>query len=75
MWNAFAPSTPNSPDAIVFGTLDGVVGNLASRLLRNPNVAVFTAKEQARQHRTTHDVSDDVAHKNKMLTSADQTPK
>jgi len=43
------------------------VGNRHTVTQGTKRIAVSAAKRQARQHRTTHDVADDVAHKNKML--------
>ena len=64
-----AAATPKSRQTLLFSaTLDGVVGNLASRLLKSPkkiSVSATTDKHENIEQRMMF--ADDVAHKNKML--------
>ena len=64
-----AAATPKSRQTLLFSaTLDGVVGNLASRLLKTPkkiSVSATTDKHENIEQRMMF--ADDVAHKSKML--------
>jgi superfamily II DNA/RNA helicase len=65
-----AEATPATRQTLLFSaTLDGVVGNLASRLLKEPkriSIAATTAKHENIEQRMMF--ADDVAHKNKLLS-------
>jgi superfamily II DNA/RNA helicase len=65
-----AEATPASRQTLLFSaTLDGVVGNLATRLLKEPKritVSATKAKHENIEQRMMF--ADDVAHKNKMLS-------
>jgi superfamily II DNA/RNA helicase len=64
-----AAATPNTRQTLLFSaTLDGVVGNLASRLLKTPKrISVSAAKDKHENIEQRMMFADDVAHKNKML--------
>ncbi|BBI99626.1 hypothetical protein FGKAn22_13190 [Ferrigenium kumadai] len=65
-----AEATPATRQTLLFSaTLDGVVGNLASRLLKEPkriSIAAAKAKHENIEQRMMF--ADDVAHKNKLLS-------
>ncbi len=65
-----AAATPATRQTLLFSaTLDGVVGNLASRLLKSPkriSVSATKAKHENIEQRMMF--ADDVAHKNKLLS-------
>ncbi|MDZ4202688.1 MAG: DEAD/DEAH box helicase [Gallionella sp.] len=65
-----AAATPKTRQTLLFSaTLDGVIGNLASRLLKEPKritVSATKAKHENIEQRMMF--ADDVAHKNKMLS-------
>ena len=65
-----AAATPNTRQTLLFSaTLEGVVGNLASRLLKNPKrINVSAAKDKHENIEQRMMFADDVAHKNKMLS-------
>ena len=65
-----AAATPNTRQTLLFSaTLDGVVGNLASRLLKTPKrISVSAAKDKHENIEQRMMFADDVAHKNKMLS-------
>lgn len=65
-----ASATPSSRQTLLFSaTLDGVVGNLASRLLKTPKrISVSAAKDKHENIEQRMMFADDVAHKNKMLS-------
>ncbi len=65
-----ANATPKSRQTLLFSaTLDGVVGNLASRLLKSPKrINVSAAKDKHENIEQRMMFADDVAHKNKMLS-------
>jgi superfamily II DNA/RNA helicase len=65
-----AEATPASRQTLLFSaTLDGVVGNLASRLLKEPKrISVSAAKAKHENIEQRMMFADDVAHKNKMLS-------
>jgi superfamily II DNA/RNA helicase len=64
-----AQATPKTRQTLLFSaTLDGVVGNLASRLLKTPKkISVSAAKDKHENIEQRMMFADDVAHKNKML--------
>lgn len=64
-----AAATPASRQTLLFSaTLDGVVGNLAQRLLKNPKT-IQVASQQAKHENIEQRLHfvDDLAHKNKLL--------
>src|SRR5487761_1951825 len=65
-----AAATPATRQTLLFSaTLDGVVGNLASRLLKTPKrISVSAAKDKHENIEQRMMFADDVAHKNKMLS-------
>ncbi|MDH4216526.1 MAG: DEAD/DEAH box helicase, partial [Gallionella sp.] len=65
-----ANATPKTRQTLLFSaTLDGVVGNLASRLLKTPKrISVSAAKDKHENIEQRMMFADDVAHKNKMLS-------
>ncbi len=65
-----AAATPKTRQTLLFSaTLDGVVGNLASRLLREPKrITVSAAKDKHENIEQRMMFADDVAHKNKLLS-------
>ena len=65
-----AAATPSTRQTLLFSaTLDGVVGNLASRLLKTPKrISVSAAKDKHENIEQRMMFADDVAHKNKMLS-------
>ncbi|MFA6970802.1 MAG: DEAD/DEAH box helicase [Gallionella sp.] len=65
-----AAATPATRQTLLFSaTLDGVVGNLASRLLKSPKrISVSAAKDKHENIEQRMMFADDVAHKNKMLS-------
>jgi superfamily II DNA/RNA helicase len=65
-----AQATPKTRQTLLFSaTLDGVVGNLASRLLKTPKkISVSAAKDKHENIEQRMMFADDVAHKNKMLS-------
>ncbi len=65
-----AAATPNTRQTLLFSaTLDGVVGNLASRLLKTPKrISVSATKDKHENIEQRMMFADDVAHKNKMLS-------
>jgi superfamily II DNA/RNA helicase len=65
-----AAATPKTRQTLLFSaTLDGVVGNLASRLLKTPKrITVSAAKDKHENIEQRMMFADDVAHKNKMLS-------
>jgi superfamily II DNA/RNA helicase len=65
-----AAATPATRQTLLFSaTLEGVVGNLASRLLKNPKrINVSAAKDKHENIEQRMMFADDVAHKNKMLS-------
>ncbi|HEY4698421.1 MAG TPA: DEAD/DEAH box helicase [Gallionella sp.] len=65
-----AQATPKTRQTLLFSaTLDGVVGNLASRLLKAPKrITVSAAKDKHENIEQRMMFADDVAHKNKMLS-------
>ena len=65
-----AAATPNTRQTLLFSaTLDGVVGNLASRLLKTPKrISVSAAKDKHENIEQRMMFADDVSHKNKMLS-------
>jgi superfamily II DNA/RNA helicase len=65
-----AQATPNTRQTLLFSaTLEGVVGNLASRLLKTPKkLSVSAAKDKHENIEQRMMFADDVAHKNKMLS-------
>lgn len=65
-----AQATPKTRQTLLFSaTLDGVVGNLASRLLKEPKrISVSAAKDKHENIEQRMMFADDVAHKNKMLS-------
>jgi superfamily II DNA/RNA helicase len=65
-----AQATPNTRQTLLFSaTLDGVVGNLASRLLKTPKrITVSAAKDKHENIEQRMMFADDVAHKNKLLS-------
>jgi superfamily II DNA/RNA helicase len=65
-----AKATPSTRQTLLFSaTLDGVVGNLASRLLKTPKkISVSAAKDKHENIEQRMMFADDVAHKNKMLS-------
>jgi superfamily II DNA/RNA helicase len=65
-----AAATPKTRQTLLFSaTLDGVVGNLASRLLKEPKkISVSAAKDKHENIEQRMMFADDVAHKNKMLS-------
>jgi len=65
-----AKATPATRQTLLFSaTLDGVVGNLASRLLKTPKrINVSAAKDKHENIEQRMMFADDVAHKNKMLS-------
>ncbi len=64
-----AAATPTTRQTLLFSaTLDGVVGNLASRLLKSPKrLSISAAKAKHENIEQRMMFADDVAHKNKML--------
>jgi superfamily II DNA/RNA helicase len=65
-----AQATPKTRQTLLFSaTLDGVVGNLASRLLKTPKrITVSAARDKHENIEQRMMFADDVAHKNKMLS-------
>jgi superfamily II DNA/RNA helicase len=65
-----AAATPATRQTLLFSaTLEGVVGNLASRLLKSPQrINVSAAKDKHENIEQRMMFADDVAHKNKMLS-------
>jgi superfamily II DNA/RNA helicase len=65
-----AQATPATRQTLLFSaTLEGVVGNLASRLLKTPKkISVSAAKDKHENIEQRMMFADDVAHKNKMLS-------
>jgi superfamily II DNA/RNA helicase len=65
-----AAATPNTRQTLLFSaTLDGVVGNLASRLLKSPKrISVSAAKDKHENIEQRMMFADDVSHKSKMLS-------
>jgi len=65
-----AAATPKTRQTLLFSaTLEGVVGNLASRLLKSPKkISVSAAKDKHENIEQRMMFADDVAHKNKMLS-------
>src|SRR5665811_2387737 len=65
-----AKATPSTRQTLLFSaTLDGVVGNLASRLLKEPKrISVSAAKDKHENIEQRMMFADDMAHKNKMLS-------
>jgi superfamily II DNA/RNA helicase len=65
-----AQATPKTRQTLLFSaTLEGVVGNLASRLLKEPKrINVSAAKDKHENIEQRMMFADDVAHKNKMLS-------
>lgn len=65
-----ANATPKTRQTLLFSaTLDGVVGNLASRLLKEPKrISISAAKDKHENIEQRMMFADDVAHKNKMLS-------
>jgi len=65
-----AKSTPTTRQTLLFSaTLDGVVGNLASRLLKAPKkITVSAARDKHENIEQRMMFADDVAHKNKLLS-------
>jgi superfamily II DNA/RNA helicase len=64
-----AAATPATRQTLLFSaTLDGVVGNLATRLLKSPKrLSISAAKAKHENIEQRMMFADDVAHKNKML--------
>ncbi|MDP2144313.1 MAG: DEAD/DEAH box helicase [Gallionella sp.] len=65
-----AAATPKTRQTLLFSaTLDGVVGNLASRLLKEPKrISISATKDKHENIEQRMMFADDVAHKNKMLS-------
>jgi len=65
-----ASATPKTRQTLLFSaTLEGVVGNLASRLLKTPKkISVSAAKDKHENIEQRMMFADDVAHKNKLLS-------
>jgi superfamily II DNA/RNA helicase len=65
-----AAATPETRQTLLFSaTLDGVVGGLASRLLKSPKrITVSAVKDKHENIEQRMMFADDVAHKNKMLS-------
>jgi superfamily II DNA/RNA helicase len=65
-----AQATPKTRQTLLFSaTLDGVVGNLASRLLKTPKrIMVSAARDKHENIEQRMMFADDMAHKNKMLS-------
>ncbi|MDD2721671.1 MAG: DEAD/DEAH box helicase [Gallionella sp.] len=65
-----AAATPASRQTLLFSaTLDGVIGNLASRLLKEPKrITVSQAQDKHENIEQRMIFADDVAHKNKLLS-------
>jgi superfamily II DNA/RNA helicase len=65
-----AAATPNTRQTLLFSaTLEGVVGGLASRLLKEPKrISVAAAKTKHENIEQRMMFADDVAHKNKILS-------
>ncbi len=65
-----AEAAPRSRQTLLFSaTLEGVVGNLASRLLNSPKrITVSAAKDRHENIEQRMMFADDVAHKNKLLS-------
>ncbi len=65
-----AAATPDTRQTLLFSaTLEGVVGNLASRLLKTPKrINVSAAKDKHENIEQRMMFADDVAHKNKLLS-------
>lgn len=65
-----AAATPKTRQTLLFSaTLEGVVGNLASRLLKEPKkISVSAAKDKHENIEQRMMFADDVAHKNKLLS-------
>jgi superfamily II DNA/RNA helicase len=65
-----AAATPSTRQTLLFSaTLEGVVGNLASRLLKTPKrINVSAAKDKHENIEQRMMFADDVAHKSKMLS-------
>ncbi len=65
-----AAATPETRQTLLFSaTLEGVIGNLASRLLKTPKrITVSAAKDKHENIEQRMMFADDVAHKNKMLS-------
>lgn len=64
-----AQATPKTRQTLLFSaTLEGVIGNLASRLLNNPKrIAISAAKAKHDNIEQRMMFADDIAHKNKLL--------
>lgn len=65
-----ASATPKTRQTLLFSaTLDGVVGNLASRLLKEPKrISISATKDKHENIEQRMMFADDVAHKNKLLS-------
>ncbi|HEX5337312.1 MAG TPA: DEAD/DEAH box helicase [Gallionella sp.] len=65
-----AAATPATRQTLLFSaTLEGVIGNLASRLLKEPKkISVSAAKDKHENIEQRMMFADDVAHKNKLLS-------
>jgi len=65
-----AAATPKTRQTLLFSaTLDGVVGNLASRLLKTPKtITVSAGKDKHENIEQRMIFADDVAHKNRLLS-------
>ncbi|HCJ50562.1 MAG: RNA helicase [Gallionellales bacterium CG_4_10_14_3_um_filter_54_96] len=65
-----AAATPATRQTLLFSaTLDGVVGNLASRLLKTPKrITISAGKDKHENIEQRMIFADDVAHKNKLLS-------
>ena len=65
-----AQATPKTRQTLLFSaTLDGVIGNLASRLLKDPKrIAISAAKAKHENIEQRMMFADDIAHKNKLLS-------
>jgi len=65
-----AAATPKTRQTLLFSaTLEGVVGNLASRLLKEPKkITVSAAKDKHENIEQRMMFADDVAHKNRLLS-------
>jgi superfamily II DNA/RNA helicase len=65
-----AQATPNTRQTLLFSaTLDGVVGNLAARLLKEPKrISVSATRDKHENIEQRMMFADDVAHKNKLLS-------
>lgn len=65
-----AAATPDTRQTLLFSaTLEGVVGNLASKLLKTPKkISVDVAKDKHTNIEQRLMVTDDIAHKNRLLS-------